>query len=128
MAKGIRKAPPKRGRPGPDGVDVEFGRRIRAYRLNNNVSQMALAEMLGVSFQQVQKYEKGTNKVSAARLADIAVRLHTTPHDLMGWQSTTPMIALTDEDMKLLKVFVKLPEKLKPAHRALIEAEIRHLA
>jgi transcriptional regulator with XRE-family HTH domain len=51
--------------------DVEVGRRIRARRLECWLSQQELAQGLGVSFQQVQKYEKGTNRVSAGRLLAI---------------------------------------------------------
>jgi transcriptional regulator with XRE-family HTH domain len=48
--------------------DVEVGRRIRARRLECWLTQQELARGLGVSFQQVQKYEKGTNRISAGRL------------------------------------------------------------
>ncbi len=51
--------------------DVEVGRRIRARRLECWLSQQELAQGLGVSFQQVQKYEKGSNRVSAGRLLAI---------------------------------------------------------
>jgi transcriptional regulator with XRE-family HTH domain len=47
--------PPKK----PDLVDVEVGQRIRIQRLQSGLSQTSLAEHLGVTFQQVQKYEKG---------------------------------------------------------------------
>ena len=56
----------------PDPVDVEVGQRIRIQRLQSGLSQMALAEKLGVTFQQVQKYEKGVNRVGAGRLTKIA--------------------------------------------------------
>ena len=53
-------------------VDIELGRRIRLRRLEKGISQIELAGHLGVTFQQVQKYEKGTNRVGAARLQQIA--------------------------------------------------------
>src|ERR1700738_5122834 len=56
----------------PDPVDVEVGHRIRIERLARGLSQTALANQLGVTFQQVQKYEKGVNRVGAGRLARIA--------------------------------------------------------
>ena len=56
----------------PDPVDVEVGQRIRIQRLQSGLSQTSLAEQLGVTFQQVQKYEKGVNRVGAGRLARIA--------------------------------------------------------
>ena len=59
-------------RNGPDPIDIEVGRRIRARRLSNGLSQSSLANSLGVTFQQVQKYEKGVNRVGAGRLQRIA--------------------------------------------------------
>src|SRR5512139_2539177 len=56
----------------PDQVDVQVGQRIRIARLEAKLSQTALAEQLGVTFQQVQKYEKGVNRVGAGRLTKIA--------------------------------------------------------
>jgi transcriptional regulator with XRE-family HTH domain len=56
----------------PDPVDVEVGHRIRLERLARGLSQTALANQLGVTFQQVQKYEKGVNRIGASRLFDLA--------------------------------------------------------
>jgi transcriptional regulator with XRE-family HTH domain len=56
----------------PDLIDVEVGQRIRIQRLASGLSQSELAERIGVTFQQVQKYEKGTNRVGAGRLTRIA--------------------------------------------------------
>src|SRR5580704_10966686 len=55
-----------------DPQDMEVGRRIRARRLARDMSQTDLATQLGLTFQQVQKYEKGTNRVGAGRLKRIA--------------------------------------------------------
>lgn len=52
--------------------DIEIGRKIRALRLERGLSQTGLAEGIDLTFQQVQKYEKGTNRVSAGRLQRIA--------------------------------------------------------
>lgn len=56
----------------PTAADSEVGESIRAHRLIAGMSQTDLAKKLGVSFQQVQKYEKGTNRVGAGRLPQIA--------------------------------------------------------
>lgn len=53
-------------------VDRKLGERVRARRLEIGMSQETLAERLGVTFQQVQKYEKGINRIAASRLWDIA--------------------------------------------------------
>ena len=58
-----------------DPVDIEVGHRIRIERLARGLSQTALANQLGVTFQQVQKYEKGVNRVGAGRLTKIAAVL-----------------------------------------------------
>jgi transcriptional regulator with XRE-family HTH domain len=55
--------------------DVEVGRRIRARRVECGMSQTALGESLGLTFQQIQKYEKGMNRVSAGRLKHISTLL-----------------------------------------------------
>ena len=56
----------------PDPVDVEVGQRIRIQRLQSGLTQTSLADQLGVTFQQLQKYEKGVNRVGAGRLTRIA--------------------------------------------------------
>ena len=56
--------------------DLEIGRKIRALRLERGLSQSGLADGIGLTFQQVQKYEKGANRVSAGRLQQIADMLH----------------------------------------------------
>ncbi len=61
----------------PDPIDLLVGLRLRTRRRARGLSQEALAERLGVSFQQVQKYERGANRVSASRLVRIAVTLDT---------------------------------------------------
>ena len=46
-----------------DQLDAMVGAKVRVFRINRGISQTALAEQLGVTFQQVQKYEKGTNRI-----------------------------------------------------------------
>jgi transcriptional regulator with XRE-family HTH domain len=55
--------------------DIELGKRIRLRHVEQKISQAELGDKLGVSFQQVQKYEKGVNRVGAARLQQIATAL-----------------------------------------------------
>lgn len=59
----------------PRPVDVQVGSRIRRRRLVLGIAQQDLAHSIGVSFQQVQKYESGANRVSASRLVQIAETL-----------------------------------------------------
>jgi transcriptional regulator with XRE-family HTH domain len=56
----------------PNAIDVHVGQRVRLRRMILGVGQEKLGDSLGVTFQQVQKYEKGTNRISASRLQQIA--------------------------------------------------------
>ena len=55
-----------------DPRDAEIGQRVRTLRLQRGLSQTELGNLISVTFQQVQKYEKGTNRISAGRLQRIA--------------------------------------------------------
>lgn len=57
---------------GPNETDVQVGTRVRIRRVELGLSQTELANALGVTFQQVQKYEKGTNRIGASRLHAMA--------------------------------------------------------
>jgi len=70
--------------PGPDPIDVVVGARLRIRRRWLGMSQTQLANALGITFQQVQKYEKGTNRVSASMLVRAAQTLKTTVAALVG--------------------------------------------
>ncbi|WP_375651925.1 MULTISPECIES: helix-turn-helix domain-containing protein [unclassified Bartonella] len=59
----------------PNFIDILIGKRIRYRRISIGLSQKALGSHLGVSFQQIQKYEKGFNRVSAKCLLEIAQKL-----------------------------------------------------
>jgi transcriptional regulator with XRE-family HTH domain len=63
----------------PNPIDVHVGRRVRQRRKTLGVTQERLAEDLGLTFQQVQKYEKGTNRIGASRLQQIANILKVPP-------------------------------------------------
>jgi transcriptional regulator with XRE-family HTH domain len=66
--------PPRYGRGTgiPNPVDIHVGKRIRMRRLLLGMNQETLANALGLTFQQVQKYEGGANRVSASRLSEAA--------------------------------------------------------
>ena len=63
----------------PNPIDVHVGSRVRLRRNILGMSQEKLGEMLGITFQQIQKYEKGTNRVGASRLQAIASILNVPP-------------------------------------------------
>ena len=74
-----RPSPPAfgRGTGVPDPIDIHVGSRIRTRRIYLDMRQEELARKLGLTFQQVQKYESGGNRVSASRLWEIAAILRT---------------------------------------------------
>lgn len=84
MAKSAKKATRRKAQKrtatsvrGPGEIDIEVGARVRARRLEISMSQERLAELLGVTFQQVQKYEKGVNRIATGRLVEISRALDT---------------------------------------------------
>lgn len=70
--KARRRQPITAKEYGPDPVDVHVGKRMRLRRTLLGLSQEQLAAAVGVTFQQIQKYERGSNRVSASRLYDVA--------------------------------------------------------
>ncbi|HEY9216714.1 MAG TPA: helix-turn-helix transcriptional regulator [Phenylobacterium sp.] len=73
----------------PDVVDAAIGARIRSRRVYQKMSQTELATRIGVSFQQVQKYERGANRVSGSKLVAIAAALATTVGWLVGEEASS---------------------------------------
>ena len=63
----------------PNPIDKHVGSRVRMRRMMLGMSQEKLGERLGITFQQIQKYEKGANRVSASRLDQIAQALGVSP-------------------------------------------------
>ncbi|ODN72149.1 helix-turn-helix domain-containing protein [Methylobrevis pamukkalensis] len=59
----------------PNPIDIHVGSRIRLRRMMLGMSQEKLGDALGITFQQIQKYEKGTNRVGASRLSHISTVL-----------------------------------------------------
>ena len=61
-----------RGTGSPNAIDVHVGSRVRLRRTLLGMSQEKLGEAIGLTFQQVQKYERGSNRIGASRLFDLA--------------------------------------------------------
>lgn len=114
-------------------IDIHIGGRLRALRNMKDMSQEELGTALGVSFQQIQKYEKGMNRVSGGRLLQIANVLGceasyllaeaptngkpVKPVDRDGSLSVTALdeVARTPVGIRLIKAYLGLPPKLKMA-------------
>lgn len=83
----------------PNPVDVHVGSRVRMRRILIGMSQEKLGDALGLTFQQVQKYEKGTNRIGASRLQAISNILGVPVDyffDGMPADETTPMLNMAD--------------------------------
>lgn len=101
---------------GPDPVDISIGARMRLRRKTLGISQGALADRIGVSFQQVQKYERGANRVSGSTLVAVAAALETSVGWLVGEDGAISDVA---EDLvralaingavELLEAFAAIP-------------------
>jgi transcriptional regulator with XRE-family HTH domain len=104
------------------GFDAKLGKRIRAARIQLGLSQSDVAGKLGISFQQLQKYERGANRISPERLTFVAQILETTvPHlmeppdtGLSAAEDNALMDFMTTRDgVRLATAFMKLPKGSK---------------
>ncbi|MBD9539955.1 helix-turn-helix transcriptional regulator [Ensifer sp. ENS04] len=87
----------------PNLVDTHVGTRIRLRRTMLGMSQEKLGDSLGITFQQIQKYEKGTNRVGASRLQAIAGVLGVTPAFFFDEALTQGTDTETDEVLSFLQ-------------------------
>ena len=105
-------------------TNKQIGIEIKRIREARGMSQMELAEEVGVSFQQIQKYEKGVNKISVERIQQIAKAFGTSVNTFFE-KERVPMVSeppgeyspkgtwtdVTQEEAKLLKLFRKIDNK-----------------
>jgi transcriptional regulator with XRE-family HTH domain len=89
-------------------VDAEVGAKIRSRRKLLGVSQVVLGKHLGITFQQIQKYERGTNRVSASRLQRIANLLGTTAAVLLGEEDASTL--QQSAELKAIEQLLGTPE------------------
>lgn len=96
----------------PNEVDLTVGRNVRRIRNMLGMSQEALAEKLGLTFQQVQKYEKGTNRISASKLVAISQALDCSIAqlftDVETSTNTVPLPHVSAAALKLASQFDKI--------------------
>lgn len=108
-------------------IDTIVGRNVRNERVRQGMSQEALGDAIGVSFQQVQKYERGLNRISASRLVEIAGALKVQIASLFdGVASELPSdkLSLSDirREQKLASDSAVLPEDVRKAIANLVSA------
>ena len=106
-----------------DGRDAEVGRRVRSRRLECRLSQTELADKIGVTFQQVQKYEKGVNRIGAGRLQRISEALevpitfffdhtpHATERGAGNSQESVFGLMQSSGAMRIVKAFQKIKDR-----------------
>jgi transcriptional regulator with XRE-family HTH domain len=115
-------------------VDRHVGALIRSRRLEAGLSQVKLGEAIGLTFQQIQRYEKGSNRVGSSRIVQIANALNVSPETFFKGASkenvtTTifqPMEFVSDfvgseEGDRLMKAFVKMPKSIQPLIVSLVQ-------
>ncbi|MGZ6015985.1 MAG: helix-turn-helix domain-containing protein [Phenylobacterium sp.] len=116
----------------PDPMDVALGAAVRIRRRTIGISQEALAEQCGVSFQQIQKYENGANRISFSRLVQIARALKCRVVDLMDVldgpdRETTGDLDLltrmrTPGAIELLAAYEQMPQEARTSLVGLLRA------
>ena len=114
---------------GPHPVDVLVGRRARERRTLEGMSQTAVAERLGLTFQQLQKYERGYNRISASRLYELA-QLFDVPvsyfYEGMEEGSSAPSrdeVLTTRETLELVKAYYAISDaRVRDSIRKLVQA------
>jgi transcriptional regulator with XRE-family HTH domain len=125
---------PKTSNKSATSIDKLIGRNIRVYRLAKDMTQEELGEKLGVTFQQVQKYEKGINRVGSGRLYQIAEVLDVPVKSFFAgetkqnnFNTPSPFDLLADAmTMQLAREFGKMTDnKMRRAILAVVEAMVK---
>jgi transcriptional regulator with XRE-family HTH domain len=109
----------------PDLIDVEVGQRIRIQRLAAGLSQSELAERIGVTFQQIQKYEKGMNRVGAGRLTNIARVLNVSVGSFFDGRQEIEQVTLQGMDSPLAAMAQPYAYRLLRAYATISDPDLR---
>lgn len=109
-----------RGTGKPHPVDVLVGARMRQRRIYLDMNQGQLATLLGLTFQQVQKYESGSNRISAGRLHYIAKLLEVP----VEWFFQRDEVPLGREELDLLRLYHQLDVSVAATFLGLAQAAV----
>ena len=108
------------------GEDTDIGMRIRLSRIELRMSQHQLGQALGVTFQQVQKYEKGMNRISVSRFLDTCRALKVDPNYLVGWEgkplNVNDVQTNDSVNLRMAQAISLLPIKLRNPVQTLIRS------
>ena len=113
-----RVAQARTGRPRPQDADRHIGTRLRARRVMLGLTQLQVAEMLGVTYQQAHKYETGINRISAGRLHALARALEVEPayfYEGLGSGETPRPTVRQRQVIELARSFTVLPRQQQVA-------------
>ncbi len=104
----------------PNAYDVMAGKNLRRIREVAGITQMQLGEALGISFQQIQKYEKGTNRLSVSRIVEACAFLNCTVGDIFYGTGTINGNTFVDPALRMPTTVVKRYLELTDAERKVI--------
>jgi transcriptional regulator with XRE-family HTH domain len=139
FANSLRSQPlqhAKAAAPSIHPVDLHVGQQLRIRRIHSNLSQTELGHEMGLSYQQIQKYESGKNRISASMLYEFAGRLNVPVSRFFeglpqpGSQSTHSMVADVDnriayiataEGRRFVDEILRLPPRLRTRTFALVK-------
>jgi len=114
------------------------GAKLRLVRKQKGMSQQALAEACGITFQQIQKYERGANRISASRLVMMATACGVKPGYLLDeapgaldappttmiWEETMDLVTSTPGAIELVRGFAELDGDLRNSFVAVMQAAV----
>jgi transcriptional regulator with XRE-family HTH domain len=114
----------KKGRIAIDRkIEQVIGQRVRVLRLQLGMSQQDLGKEVNLTFQQIQKYEKGSNRISVSRMLEFCEHLQTTPNDIIGWKTGKPAINNFNSIVfEAARDFSAMPEDVQIAVRRICDA------
>jgi transcriptional regulator with XRE-family HTH domain len=112
-------------------VERMIGQRLRQLRMQLGMSQTELGAEVGLTFQQIQKYEHGKNRISVSRMLEFTEALQTTPNDIIGWKAPNGTRIINSFSNTLFEAaydFAQMPEEVQIAVRSICSATIKVVA
>lgn len=111
----------------PDQIDVFVGQSVRTRRIASGMSQTQLGEKIGVTFQQIQKYERGTNRISSSQLVRISGVLNCRPEELFPEQDDQTLGTLDPNQIEQRRAGLELAKNYTRISDPKIRAALRHM-
>jgi len=112
----------------PDAADVALGRRLKSLRVKRGLSQTALGEVIGVSFQQIQKYERGAHRLRVSQLRRLAEALAVSVAELLDIPRTESSVVADMIDTRLARRLMNAFQSLTSRERRCLAALVETMA